>query len=299
MNKINKFIIILFIIVFSFVGCSKRANEKPSHDQSNNIIEDKICIIFDTNKPILMQPDIKWVRQLLASQGLNSDSIDLADEEYSIILKDSNLTQYEGLIIFLPYDFETEKYLIKMENLNIKIIQFGGDYYPNDISVSLNHINIGYQIGKKTGEIFQKKGNTSPKLGLYAKEIDWKEFERGFIEGISDVVPDTYIVCRKIVSMDNKTTIQTGEEDISELDGIIVYFWDEQAKAISYNDNIVQINVGDSSVDLNADNLIISMTIHDDETSKDAIGQFIEMIKGTQYTKRTFTYSSIFDFVIS
>lgn len=246
-----------------------------------------------------MQPDLETIRSIISTYSISVEIVDLVDTDYSKISELIDLSKTSGIVVSLPYNYEIDSYLKNINNSDVTVIEFGGDYYQNDISVSINYTYVGYLIGKKMGDIFIKKGISSPKIGLYSLEYEWKMIEQGLIEGLREIVPEAYISGRHIVLMDGKITLVSGEDDFTKFDGICVFFSDTNFQMLSYSKNKV---LARSSINGNypkTDDLMVSLIIEDAKTNLEALTQFAEMINGNQTTKKDFRYKEVFEFVVS
>jgi hypothetical protein len=291
-------VIALVIVVSFFAGCASTSFQQSESNEESALNNKKVALVFDSAIPVIMQPDINTIVNILENHKIHVVLIDMANNDYQDIKTFVDTSQPSGLVMCLPYSYEVERYLNGIHTTDFYIMQFGGDYYSNNISVSINSTYVGYIIGKKMGELFLEKGIASPKIGFYSIEWEWKIIEQGFIEGLRERTPEAYITGRKIYLMDGKTIIGSGEDDFEELDGVGVFYCDTESQLLSYAEDIFQARVGTGEPYRRTENLAISLRIEDNGVSLEALNQFAEMLDGNQTTRSDFQYDAIFEFVV-
>ena len=289
------FLLLLMSVLFvlSLAGCNSRLSSQEQINETDT--EKSIYFVYDSENPILMQPDINTVLNIFNSNHVEVDMIDLDGKEYSSLQNLLDTTSHTGMVLCLPYDLEADYILHQIHGADFIIIQFGGDYYPNDISVSIDYKYVGYLVGKKIGEIFIERNKVSPRLGFYSTEREWKIIEQGFIEGLSEIVPEAYIVSRRIVTMDGETVMVSGSDDVSKLDGVCTFFCESGSKNIEYMDNIIQAKVGIEAGQTLAGNVIMSLIIEDNHITDEALTQFAQLLQGNKTTRNKFSYDAVFE----
>lgn len=296
MKKRLAIVLISALILPLLISCNVGAFQKESNITRNDLQSGHVCVVTDTQHPILLKPEITVIQNILKPYSISIEHIDLAGVEYADVQDIVDITAYTGLIVCLPYDFSIDVFLSDAMEQGISVLQFGGDYYSNDISVSINNEHVGYLMGKSMGETFVDKGNISPKIGFYSSEQKWKQTERGFIEGLSETIPEAMIISRRIVSTNGETVYVSGEENDALLNGVCAFFCSTSSKHIAYSDNIIQAKASVGAQDVKTENLLISLVIEDNGISTEALTQFAQILQGNRTTRTDFVYNAVFEF---
>lgn len=294
------FLGIYILSIAAIYGCNSAASPELSQGVVDSTGGGKsVYYLYDSQNPILMQPKVDSLIQIMSENEIEFEIIDMADSDYNAAARKIDVTTIAGLIVSLPYNFNIDKYLDDIHSTKFTILQFGGNYYSNDISISINSKYTGYLIGKKMGEVFLEKKKTDPAVGFYSIENDWKMFEKGFIEGMGEVLPDAYISLRQIVSARGEILLSGGEQDFAKIDGCVAFFCDNYSKKIFQNNYGIKARAGEETGNLDMGDIGISLSIMKEEKLKEVLNQFIEMMQGNQTNESEFKYNAVFDFVIS
>jgi hypothetical protein len=288
------YVLLITIAFFIFlVACRSTLSRGEQNDETN--LGKRVYFVYDSESPILMQPDINTVYNVFRNYYMEVDVVDLAGQPYDILENLLDPVSHTGMIVCLPYDIDADRILRNTYSADFNIIQFGGDYFPNDISVSIDYKYVGYLVGKRIGELFIEQGNASPRLGFYSVEREWEKIERGLIEGLSEIVPDAYIISRRIVAMSGETVMASGNDDASLLDGVCTFFCDSGSKNIECMDNIIQAKVSIKASPSLGNNVAISLIIEDNHISYNALTQYAQLLYGNITTHNEFIYDAVFE----
>jgi DNA-binding LacI/PurR family transcriptional regulator len=297
MKRFSALFVLLLFIACGLIGCAGNTAQKPSRNVS--VRTNKIAIVYDSKNVLLMAPKAAWFEQQLKAQGILCTLLDIDGRAsgYEDALKNLVQSDIGGLIISIPYDSAAETIFADALKKGIKILQVGGNFFPSDISISVDYNQIGYMLGRELGGRLNKL-KVVPKVLFLSLESGWKEIETEFIEGLREMAPDACIVGRQIISTDSSIAFCDGETDLSHVNGVAAFFCDTDSSAISYNTSAIQVRAISQNNYKNSDNLKAVLLTTDDGTSQAALQQLIDLLGGKQtntsnsYYKPVFVYSA-------